>query len=44
MGMNKIPDNYDLRKILEELIDRLERGQIISNGRMIIERGNPNEE
>jgi hypothetical protein len=43
MVMHKIPENYELRKILEELLERLERGGIITNMVAIIEKGKPAE-
>ena len=41
----KIPENYDLRKIVEALIGELEERGALDSGRTnarIIEKGNPN--
>ena len=41
--MNKIPEGYDLRKILEVLLDDLSRQRLIDDmeARRIIEEGKP---
>jgi len=43
MVFNKIPENYDLRKILEALLDEHAKGAAIDNLRVkwIIEKGKP---
>jgi hypothetical protein len=43
MVMNKIPEGYDLRKILEVLLDDLSRQRYIDDqeARRIIEEGKP---
>jgi AmiR/NasT family two-component response regulator len=42
MAMHKISEVHDLRKILEELLDRLERGKIIADAQSIMNKGSPN--
>ena len=46
MSMNpRIPENYDLRRIVEALIEELEEREALDRGRTnvrIIEKGNPN--
>jgi hypothetical protein len=45
MVYNKIPENYDLRKILEALLDEFAKGAAIDNLKVqwIIEKGNPSQ-
>jgi hypothetical protein len=45
MVSNKIPENYDLRKVLEVLLDELSRNTAIDSMQVqrIIEKGNPNQ-
>jgi hypothetical protein len=41
---SRIPENYDLRKIVEALIKELEEQRVLDSGRTraaIIEKGNP---
>ena len=40
-GRLNIPENYDLRKIVEELINELSSRTLIDNAVDIIESGNP---
>jgi hypothetical protein len=46
MAMTKIPKDYDLRKILEVLLDDLSHGRFIDDSevRRIIEAGMPNQD
>ena len=45
MVSNKIPENYDLRKVSEVLLDELSRNTAIDSMQVqrIIEKGNPNQ-